>query len=115
MGIHTEAVTGTGIKFYLKDEIETLKRIVQHFINTNEKREEYNQYYRGQEEYLILEMLEVFLPESLSIKFFGNSVCETRSNPQGVMLCDDVETITNIINDFNLNKQIGQLAEVYIG
>ena len=115
MGIGYKIVKGTGIKFLITQEISELIRIVRYFVNTDEEKADYNQYYSGNENMLILEMLEVFLPESIEIKFFGNSVCETNSNPQGVMLVGNVDEIANIIRDLKLNKHIQNLEEIYIG
>jgi len=103
MGISTKVIKGTGIKLLENQETETIERIIDYF---NGERFDYES---------LIEDLEICLPESIEIQTFGNQVIDSRSDPFGIMLSGDTQTIQNIIDDLNLNKTISDMAEVYIG
>jgi hypothetical protein len=117
MGIHTKVVKGRGISFILDEEQETLLDIALSYCNTKEKREDLNKHYPTYDDQIdcLEEMLDVYLPETLEIKNFGNMVIDSNENPYGIMLTGDEDEINKIIGKFNLDKRISDMAEVYIG
>lgn len=119
MGIRTEVVVGTGIKFILNDEMNDLFKIVDFLTNSDpNKMSDRKQFYptRKVEEENIIEMLEIFMKgteyERLEIKDFGNTVTW---EGYGIMIVGDTHLINKLISEVNLNKSIKNLAEVYIG
>ena len=117
MGINTEARTGTGIKFNLNTESDTLFDIVDHVTNDEAKKEIKRIYGEDREEReeFLTEILEIYLPKSIGMDVFGNSVIDSTNDPFSVMLINDDVAINKLISDLNLNKTIEFLAEVYIG
>lgn len=117
MGIDISAVTGEGIKFIVEDEIDTLIKIIDYFTSKDKgKRLDFEKAFpiHQEKEDYIFEALE-YLPDTLEVKIFGNTICDTHSNPVGVMFVNDIPTIMETIDVFDLDKEISNLAEVEIG
>jgi len=109
MGIRLKRVNAYGAKFYLEDSKEELARLGEAF--SGDVYEENENYYEDDDIVPFLEEV-VFNDTSVEIVWFGNTVCDTKSDPMGIIISPKTEEDKKLLKDAlsKINKEI-QLTE----
>jgi len=116
MGIHTKTVNSYGAKFYLEDSEEELARLGEAF--SGDVYEENENYYDEEDIVPFLEEV-VFNNTSVEIVWFGNTVCDTKSDPMGIIISpkteEDKKLLQNALSKINKEMQLTEHQEIKIG
>lgn len=130
MGIHTKAVNVYGAKYDLdayNDRVrtESVEELIKLGQALGKNYIDYPSYYDDDdivqflEEVVIDETKEFGYGNDLEIISYGNTVCDTRSNPFGIILhpknYEAQEFLKELLVKIGSNKRLGQHSEVEIG
>ncbi len=117
MGIHTQMINAYGAKFYLDDESEEkLARLGESF--SGDVYTDFNIYYDDEDIVSFLEEV-VFKNTSIDIVWFGNMVCDTNSDPMGIIISpkteDDKIALKKALLQINSDVSLKDHQEIVIG
>lgn len=130
MGIRTKVVNVYGVKYDLdayNDEVrtESENELIEFGKALGKNYSDYPLYYDDEdliqflEEVVISESKEFGYGNDLEIVFYGNTVCDTRSEPFGIILHpkthESQEFLKEVLVKIGSNKILGQHSEVEIG